>query len=127
MRTKITVKRVHNLSYEEYRECYKANYGSNGSIRDDLVDFRYNRKIQAHVLMLRDDANRLMAWALVDFKESHPTIQIWVKGPYRRKGYGARLFKKAENRWGTPYVFPHNDVASSFFQKMEVPADLKIY
>lgn len=132
----IIVKDVPDLTKEEYRACYIANYRDWGYMQQTLIDNRY--KPEAKAILLWDDSqsgmSRLIGWALltpVDLggllaatrytkRVSKYTVQFWVKSHHRKKGYGKMLMNEVKKLDPKPHVLPHDSKSAEFFSSYKV-------
>jgi len=113
----IVVKKVHELTGAEYKQCWGLTLGRYGDMQRELA-FERNEGIagEALAIMLKDK-ERIVAWALIQ-----PPGELsanWAAGFFtrpseRRKGYGTRLMRYVQYNF-TPVQCWAYDVASGGF------------
>jgi hypothetical protein len=115
--TTIRCKLVKDLTTEEYKACYRTNFGSHGDMRAALGRVKAQNILAYAVMIWIHD--ELAAWALV-FDESYigPTAYFYTKNIYRRKGYGFQIAQYIQERFGQVQVIPTTKRNISFFNKM---------
>lgn len=130
-------KRVIDLNPVEYRACYKANYGFEGYMQEELCRCKW-RNAPGEVIMLwdgpPDSANSLIGWCLLTpvrmwgllgvsrwvYGRSKYTAEFWVKRQYRRRGYGKMLMNEVKKLDPNPHVIPHDEPSSQLFSSYKV-------
>lgn len=146
----VYVSSVPNLSKEEYRAFYRANYGNGGYMRQILVDNRnshnavpYWRHYDPNTLTISlwEDGDRipenLIGWCLMTpvrtrrslvsgteytKRVSKYTVQFWVKRKYRKKGYGKQLMNEVLKYDPRPHVIPHDEASGALFSNYKIVA-----
>lgn len=139
-------KPVGDLTPVEYRACYRANYGTEGYMQEELV--RCRKGHPGEVIMLwdgpDDTVRSLIGWALLTpvrrhgllsvtewvMKKSKYTVQFWIKRQYRRKGHGTMLMGAVKTYYDpNPHVMPHDNASAELFSsfKVQVLNDDKIW
>lgn len=132
---KIIHKPVADLNTIEYRACYKANYGAEGYMQEELS--RCRRGHPGEVILLwdgPDDATKsLIGWVLMTpvreygllavtrwvMGKSKYTVQFWVKRQHRRKGHGTALMNEVKRLDPNPHVMPHDDASAELFSSFK--------
>lgn len=139
-------KHVSEMTPLEYRACYRANYGTEGYMQEELA--RCKIGYPGEVILLwdgPDDTEKsLIGWALLTpvrrygllsvtrwvMRKSKYTVQFWVKRQHRRKGYGKILMNEVKTNYDpNPHVIPHDDASSELFSsyKVQVLNDDKVW
>lgn len=120
----VVVKKIGDLTRDEYRYCYNANMGHFGQMQSRFSNYRRDelsaRRDNARAFMLVDDslqgARALLAWALV-FDDS---VYFWTKPSHRNKGYGTVLMREVKKEITKPTVYPWTNESGGFFSKFDV-------
>lgn len=129
-------KPVSEMTPVEYRACYRANYGEEGYMQEELA--RCKSGYPGNVIMLwegpDDTARSLIGWALLTPVRQHGllavtrwvttkskyTVQFWVKKPHRKKGFGKMLMNEVKKYDENPHVMPHDDASMELFSSFKV-------
>lgn len=134
---KIIVKDVQELTSEEYRACYVANYRDWGYMQPTLSTFRSDKRGGIAILLWDETkvGNRaLIGWALMTpvttrgllaateytKRKSRYTVQFWVKSHHRKKGHGKTLMAEVKKIDPRPHVLPHDSASAEFFSSWDV-------
>jgi GNAT superfamily N-acetyltransferase len=122
---RIIEKGILDLTPMELRQCKSLSLRHNGLMCEDLRDWRAyesrpNRaKRKARVWMIKDEDDRLLAWALATpkWKGRGYDAQFYTRKSERGKGYGSMLMDIVLDLDPKPYVFPHDKTSGDFFKK----------
>jgi GNAT superfamily N-acetyltransferase len=114
----VVVKKVDDLTIEEYKACYSLNLRSNGMMRDKLV---HCRKIKQGIAFMIFEGKVLLAWSLVFHKFFKPTDEqgayFYTRVRCRGQGYASLLIKEIESLNNRITVYPWNNSSDRFFSK----------
>ena len=134
----VLIEKVANLTPVQYQACYRANYGTDGYMRETLVKHRRDKDSAALAILLIEqpagvdfEHKHMLGWALLTpvttsrdsvvagtwytKKRSKYTAQFWVKRQYRGKGLGSLLLSETQKLDPRPHVFPHDDRSGKMF------------
>lgn len=131
------IKDVKDLTPDEYRACYAANYRESGYMQIMLASARRDGKTGTAILLWDDTKvglSRLVGWALLTPTEvggmigttryvqrkSRFTAQFWVKRQHRKRGYGKMLMDEVKKIDARPHVLPHDKASSEFLSSYHV-------
>lgn len=104
-----------NLNTNDYNRCYRLNYRYEGDMRDALVRAKqYPKHYPGRVYMIKDDQEKLLAWALV----TEGKANFYTRRSERRKGYGRQLSKAIDKEFNIEdiEVGMHDDISAAFFE-----------
>lgn len=129
-------KEIADLTPVEYRACYRANYGWEGLMQDELTRCKDGYPGKAILLWNGPDdtARSLVGWALLTPTKTYGnvavtrwaksrakyTAQFWVKKQHRRKGHGKTLMQEVKKYDKRPHVIPHDAASSELFSSYKV-------
>lgn len=135
----ILVKNISDMTSTEYAACYKANYGTDGYMQEELQYCRwYPDRRAGKVIMMwdgpADKVSSLKAWALLTEVRTHGllavssyikrvskySVQLWVKRQYRGRGYSKILMNEVIRLDPKPNVFPHDRRSASLYSQYSV-------
>lgn len=124
---RIIEKGILDLTPRELRQCKSLSLRSEGLMCEDLRDWReyeqsrrgqrYKRKCR--VIMLKQDDETLIAWALVlpRYRARGYEAQFYTRKSERGKGYASVLMGRVQEIDPRPYVYPHDNTSGDFFKK----------
>lgn len=122
---RIVEKGILEMTATERRQCKSLSLRNLGLMCEDLDDWRHyesrpNRaKRKSRVWMIKDEDDRLIAWALATprWNARGYDAQFYVRVRERGKGYGGILMQKVLEYDPKPHVFPHDNTSGGFFKK----------
>lgn len=117
-------RRVVDLTPAEYAACWRANFGDDGPMREQLEYERlHRRKLRgvARAYMTWDtETGRLAGWALLFPHGRGLELHVYVKHAYRRRGLGSSLRSRALKgaRSRTVYVHAWSPSSSALYERI---------
>lgn len=122
---KVLAKSVSELTTKEYQQCYSLNMRRRGMMQGKLKHChqRQDSYRLSDALMIFDNKNRLLAWALVHqfrYATTPPHVYFYVRKANRRQGLGTILDRFARIKYGDIYVHPWDPTSRAFFDKVGI-------
>lgn len=119
----VEVKRVIDLTPEEYKQCKRLCFRETGFMyydiaraRNNELNYPSNRRFSKVVLIT--ESNRLAAWALLTpRKVKGYNAQFYTRAALRNQGLGSKLMEEVRKIEFKPYVIPHDYRSGGFFKK----------
>jgi GNAT superfamily N-acetyltransferase len=132
VRTKNRVRKLGNLTDQQYKACLKTNLGERGKMRQTFQRLHYRHPNDAWAFMVwSEDDTELLGWALVfpsEFDTHYDprwegklpyTAYLYVTPKYRRKGIGRRIMRRIIRHLGVPRVIRWNTTSAAFYDNCD--------
>lgn len=129
MKTNLLVKKVDDLTEDEYKRCLSLSFREDGNLYYDL--YRYRRKLHrgtytafippkkpAWVIMIKSN-DTILSWCLMapDKPQGRYVAQFYTRREYRGRGLGSIIMREALKIDPKPYVYPHDTKSAGLFKK----------
>jgi hypothetical protein len=118
----LEVRPAHTLTSKEIKQLQSLSMRERGCMAYDVMHYRWDAR--THVLTIKDETGKLLAWALVykSYGQKYE-IQLYTRKTERRKGFATMLYAEADKRWATKRrkmrTFPHDEKSTRFFKKVK--------
>lgn len=126
---RLDIKRIHDVSPEEYRSLILLNKGPKGVMRCYLKDF-YSGNSEGfrkqHAIMLKDESGKILAWSLVwwDDYDGGWVSHYYTRASHRRRGYAKYLVQEVRKLFGETMVYPNSDDGHKFYASVSEHVDI---
>lgn len=121
---------INTLPEDYFKEAYRANFGSWGLLREELMKIRYAYKrgefVPIHRIYIAINNGEFAGWGLTTSKNDENTqftFMCFVKRKFRKQGLGSKILK-ANGNFIKKYeqrvicqVYPHSTSASALYKE----------